>query len=206
MTVHKKVAAEQMVSSVPTLKLFNGISFLADYKGPRTQLEMGEWLIDRLIPSKIEYKTPEWSRYTQTSYSLPARFLYIHSEDQRNDISSLVAKVQKNHGIFAETTIPSTEIEAFLSSYSLTSLPVFASVVNGHLTQVPDSDISGYVKNIRTGQDSTTQEGKRFGNDGFDSHSTFTFVFLLAGIIGIAVFAYKKLRFPKKPHDHMRTV
>ena len=199
---HQRLATEQGLSSVPTKKFYTGKQNVADYKGARTQAEMASWIYARLLPIKLTYSSPEWARFTQTPYALPHRFIYIYEDGATPDTSALYDAV-KQRGVFATAAIPANTVSAFLKSYDIKALPVLVKAVSGRLTVVPSNNLDAVVTETVT--DKTV--GKTFGT-GFesDSHSTFTFFFFLIGIIGIGVFAWRKISFPKRQHDAMKTV
>jgi hypothetical protein len=199
---HQKLATDQGISSVPTMKLYNGKHNVADYSGPRTQSEMASWVFPRLLPITLTYNSPAWARYTQTQYALPSRFIYLYAEGNKPDTSALY-EVIKHRGIFATSEIPSDKVQAFLRSYSLKSLPILVTSVSGRLSPVPSNDIDSVITDALVEK----TEGKKFGTGTeSDSHSTFTFFFFLVGIIGLGVFAYRKISFPQRHHDPLKTV
>lgn len=202
-TVHKTLAAEQGISGVPTVKLYNGKTWVADYKGPREQMDMANWIFSRLTPIKIEYNTKAWSQFTQNNYAAPVRFMYIYAQGENPDTSKLSQAVRVK-GIFAECEIPTDQVASFLESYNVKSLPLFASVNSGAFTSIKSNEIDLVIE----GQGNAKANQRRFGDGSItgDSHGAFTFLFFLCGIIGLAVFAWKKLAIPKMPRESSKMV
>jgi hypothetical protein len=207
-TVHKTLATAQGISGVPTMKFFNGATYLADYKGARNQAEMAEWILDKMQAIKLEYDTKLWSRYTQSSYTLPARFLYVYTEGETPDTSKLFQAIRKK-GIYAEAQIPKEKVDDFLKSYNLNALPALTTTASGALKIVKNNEIDKALEEIQSGTgDGEQQNGKRFGDDNgsTDSHGAFTFLFFLCGIIALAVFAWNKLSFPQRSRENSKSV
>jgi thiol-disulfide isomerase/thioredoxin len=202
-TVHKNLASEQGISGVPTMKLYNGKNFLADYKGPRTQQDMAEWLFDKLKPIKLEYDTSAWSRFTQNSYSEPVRFLYIYPQGDSPNTQKLYDAI-KLKGIYAECEIPKDKVNHFLQSYNLDHLPLLTTVTLGGFTVVKNNEIDSVFNELTPKKEGS----KRFGDDSSnsDSHAAFTFLFFLIAIIALAIFAWNKLSIPRNTKEAAKSV
>lgn len=208
-TVHVNLASEQGVQSVPTVKLYNGKKNVADYSGARTQADISDWLFERLLPLKLEYDTKAWSRYTQSSYALPPRFVYVHADDEKPDTAKLYEAI-RHKGIFAEVSIQRQKVEAFLASYQLKSLPLLATAQLGALTPINNNDIDKALKNALSTTPASDAGTKTFGGKDSagegDSHSTFTLLFFIVTLTGLAYFVWKKLGAPKRHLELSKTV
>lgn len=194
------LATQEGITQVPTMKLYNGKVNVADYSGVRSQADLSRWLFLRIKPIELQYNTAAWSAYTQSAYGVPLRFIYVYMEGESPNIKALYDSV-KGKGVLAKTALPADQVQAFLKSYDLRSLPVFATCLLGRLNTIKMQD-------IETIGDTTTGrlDSKRFGDDASDPHSTFTFLFFLIGMIGIGVFAYRNISIPKRPVDMSKSV
>lgn len=202
-TVHKKLAQDQAIVGVPTMRLYQGKKVIADYKGPRTQSDLSAWLQSRLQPLKLDYNSAAFERYVESSYTMPRRFLYLYPAGDAIDTTTLVKSAQLR-GSYAEVAVPESQVHSLLTTRKLRKLPILVTVSSQGWEEVEIS--SGEVKESPS---SPKMAGKRFGDGSsgsMDSHGSFTFLFFLIGIIGIGVFAWKQLRVAKRQHDALKSV
>ena len=198
--MHKKLATEQAISSVPTVRLFHGSKFVADFTGPRTQNDISAWLFSHMLPLTLKYDTKEYQKYVAATYSNPIRFLYLYPEGDKIDTTKLRKAVMKG-GMYAESAVPADLIPNLLATRNLKQLPALVTVSADMWNM---AEISG--GSVRILGDGVPQSGKRFGDDSSDPHGSFTFLFFLIGIIGIGVFAWKQLSLPKRSLEVAKSV
>lgn len=201
-TVHKKLASDQGISTVPTVRLFHGTKFASDFVGPRTQSDISAWLFQHMLPIKLTFNSKDYQRYVASTYSNPTRFLYLYPEGDQIDTTNLKKAAMKG-GMFAESAVPADLIPNLLKTHSLKQLPVLVTVSaeGWNVAEIT-------AGTVRVTGDGIPKVGKRFGDgsESIDSHGSFTFLFFLLGIIGIGVFAWKQLSLPKRSLESAKSV
>lgn len=199
--MHKKLATAQAVNGVPTLRLFHGSKYVSDFNGPRTQNDLADWLFKHMLPVKLIFDSKDYTRYTAAAYTNPIRYLYLYPEGDAIDTSKLQKAVMKS-GIYAECAVPTDLIPNLLTTRNLKQIPALVSVsADGWYT----AELTAGTVRIQGGE-GPKAVGKRFGDDSVDTHSSFTFLFFLIGIIGIGVFAWKQLALPKRSLEATKSV
>lgn len=182
------------------MRLFHGSKYAGDFTGPRTQNDVSEWLFKHMLPVQLTFDSKDYQRYTTAAYSNPVRFLYLYPEGDKIDTSKLQKAVMKG-GIYAECAVPTDLIPNLLTTRSLKQLPALVTVSTEGWY---NTELSGGT--VRVLGDGAKSTGKRFGDDSIDTHSSFTFIFFLLGIIGIGVFAWRQLSFPKRSLEAAKSV